>query len=315
MPPSISQVHLDKALTNVSIQYRNPAMIADRIFPMFPVGNKSDKYFIFDKTRFRVVDDQRAPGAEANEVFGWNLSTDNYNAEGHALRDAIPDPIRNNADPATDIDVTTTEQLTDLIMLNREVNLATKIFGAGSTIPNSTLAGTSQWSDFANSDPVLAIDLQKETILQATGVMPNKIATSQTVFRQLRNHPKVIDRVKYTMKANQLSEQELADAFGVDEVLVGRALQNTATEGQSDALTFIWGKNLLLYYAPPSIGKKVVALGAHFLWNYGVPANQGYIVKRWREERRESDLIEVGLYYDQKIIAPAAGFAFLAAVA
>lgn len=313
--PDLSMVHVDDALTNVSIQYQNNDFVADKVFPYYPVNKKSDKYFVFDKTRFRPVDDARGVGAEANEMFGWNLSTDFYDAEGHALKDYVPDEIRGNADPATDIDVTTTEQLTDVILLNREIAMVNTLFGAGSSVPNTTLAGTSQWSDYQNSDPILAIDQQKEVVQQAVGKRPNVIATSRPVFRTLRNHPRIIDRLKYVKDARSLTAQDMADAFEVDEFIVGEALQNTVTEGQADSLSYIWGKNLLLFYRPPAVGKKVVALGAHFTWNYGVPMNKGYLVKRWREEKRTADAIEVQLYYSQKVIAAAAGFAFLAAVA
>jgi len=314
MPPSLSMVHVDKALTNISIQYRNLQFVADDVFPVFPVGNRSDKYFKFDLTRFRQLDDTRGIGTEANEVGGWDLSTDLYSCDGHALRDLIPDAIRGNADPATDIDVTTTETLTDLVLLNREINLVSVLFGAGSLVPNVTLAGSSQWSDYT-SNPIVAVEAQKATILKATGKLPNRLLLSYPVFAQLRNHPAVYDRLKYVEKANPLTPEQLAAAFDVEKVTVAMALKQTTAEGEADNLDFIWGKNALLYYRPPSIGLKTVALGAHFTWTYGMPANNGYRVKRYREEKRDSDVVEVELWYDQHVIAAAAGYAFLDAVA
>jgi len=98
--PSVSEVHIDAALTNLSVGYRNPAFIADLLAPVVPVRKQSDKYFIHDAERevFRQSDDRRAPGAAANEV-NFSLSTDNYYADDHALTSVIPDEERENADP------------------------------------------------------------------------------------------------------------------------------------------------------------------------------------------------------------------------
>lgn len=98
--PNANEVHIDAALTNLSVGYRNPAFIADLLAPVVPVRKQSDKYFICDAEReaFRPSDDRRAPGAEASEV-NFALSSDNYYCEDHALTSAIPDEERENADP------------------------------------------------------------------------------------------------------------------------------------------------------------------------------------------------------------------------
>jgi len=96
--PDISMVHVDQALTNVSIAYHNAQFIADQVFQPIPVSKQSNKYFIYSKGPLPHMDDARRPGARANEI-NWTLSTDTYFAEGHALAQAIltncaPTPTR-----------------------------------------------------------------------------------------------------------------------------------------------------------------------------------------------------------------------------
>jgi hypothetical protein len=150
-------------LTNVSIAYHNAQFIADQVFQPIPVSKQSNKYFIYSKDRFRIMDDARRPGARANEI-NWTLSTDTYFAEGHALAQAIPDELRANADQAIDVDVDTTETLTDLIYLQREIQIAAAATDPSVVTQTTALSGTSQWSDFSNSDPIAAIETQKATI-------------------------------------------------------------------------------------------------------------------------------------------------------
>ena len=44
--PTVSQVHLDRALPNVSVAYRNANYIGDLVFPSVVVQKISDKYFV-----------------------------------------------------------------------------------------------------------------------------------------------------------------------------------------------------------------------------------------------------------------------------
>jgi hypothetical protein len=310
--PDISMVHVDQALTEVSIAYHNAQMVADQLFPVIPVNKQSNKYFIYSKDRFRSVDDARRPGARANEI-DWSLSTDTYFAEGHALAQAIPDELRANQDPALDIDVDTTETLTDLLYLQREILVASKATDPTIITQNTPLSGTSQWSDYTNSDPIPTVENQKTTIQKQIGQVPNSRLVGYPVFLALRSHPKILERFKYT-QVGILQPDHLKAAFNVDNFLVASAVKNTAKEGATDALDYVWGKNALLFYKPPAPGRRTISLGYQFTWLFGANTN-GFLVKRYRDESRTADIVEVQLYYDGKVVAAGAGFLWTTAVA
>jgi len=310
--PDISMVHVDQALTEVSIAYRNAQFVADQIFPRIPVTKQSNKYFIYSKESFRILDDARRPGARANEI-DWTLSTDTYFCEGHALAQAIPDELRANADQAIDVDVDTTETLTDLLYLQREIVVASKATDPTVITQSTTLSGNSQWSDYTNSDPIPVVEDQKATIQKQIGLLPNSLLVSYPVFKALRNHPKVLERFKYAQVAI-LQPDHLKSAFNVDNFFVASAVKNTAKEGAADSLDYIWGKNAILFYAPPTPGRRTVSLGYQFTWLFGANTG-GFLVKRYRDESRTADIVEVQLYYDAKVVAPNAAFLWLSAVA
>jgi len=123
--PTPSQVHIDTALTNLSVAYRNPAFAAELIAPAVAVRRQSDRYYIVDSEResLRAQKDLRAPGTEADEV-NFSLSSDAYFCAGHALESVIPDEERENADPAIQPEMDRTEFLTEKILLNEEIALA-----------------------------------------------------------------------------------------------------------------------------------------------------------------------------------------------
>lgn len=323
-----NQVHVDTALSNLSVAYTNPDFVfRDEVFPIVPVDKRSDIFFKFSKQHFRQVVDTAAPGADPNEI---NVDLDArgiYYCDGHKLNLPTPDEVNENADPGADLDVENTLKLTSAVRLNEEINGAAMLSTTNIT-QNTTLSGTSQWSDFTNSDPFLVIDQAKTTIRNATGLAPNRLLIPEAVFLVIRNHPKLIDRVKYTGTGLRmpLTADELGQAFGVEKVVIAAGLKQSVVEGRADALTSIWGKNVLLYYRAPNPGKRIATLGYTFMWmvtpgqngrltgNLNSP-NGGFLIKRWREEGRDVDDMGIRYYYDQRIIEAKAAYLWVNAIA
>jgi hypothetical protein len=165
-----------------------------------------------------------------------------------------------------------------------------------------------------NSDPVVALEQQKSTIFKNIAKVPNTLLVGYPVYLSLRSHPKILDRFKYTQTA-VLQPDHLKTAFDVENFWVAGALKDTASQGQAAALDFIWGKNAVLAYVPPQPGRRVLSLGLSFVWMYDGGANQGFLVKRYREEKRTADIIEVQIYYDPKIVVANSAYSWINAVA
>lgn len=312
--PEVTQVHIDAALTNVSVAYKNEDYISDIIAPQVSVRKQSDKYYIYDaeRERFRETDDTRAPGSAAAEV-DFALSTDNYYCGDHALASVIPDEERDNADPIIQPDIDRTEFLTDKITLNKEIALADRIKN-GSDIPGETLSGNSQWSDYTNSDPVTAVEAKKATIQSAVQKLPNVLVLPYEVYQKVRMHPKVVEKVQY-VKLGVVGPDVLAQLFDVERVIVPRAHVNVAKRGQTYSMSYIWGKNAFLCYVPAKSAMKQIAFAYSFVWTAAPGSINGHIVEVWRDNNRKADMVRIEKYYDQKVIAPGAIYLWKNAVA
>ena len=55
MSLSPSAVHIDRALTNLAVQYNNREYIADSVLPVLSVKHRSDKIFSFPVTTMQEV--------------------------------------------------------------------------------------------------------------------------------------------------------------------------------------------------------------------------------------------------------------------
>lgn len=312
-------VHIDQALTNISIAYRNGTFVADRCYMPVPVGKQSDKYYKYGKDRFRSRDDRRAPGAESRPSR-ITISDDNYFAEGHSLKDYVPRERGANADPALDLLVDTTEALTEQIQLNREVNFVQKLV--------DDLTGSSQvdlnavkWDNDAN-DPIAKILTEKENIAKRIGVMPNKMFFSAPVFRAVRQNAKVLSRITGApdLPSSGITTNQLAALLELEEVIVASAVKDTANEGAAASLDWIWGKRALLCYCNPSPGLRKLSIGYTFRWTGALQAlggqgAGGQVVERYYWQPNKADVVEVHDYYDLKTVDAGAGALFINAIA
>lgn len=280
--PTVGSIHINKPLSTISIAYmqEDSNFIADRAFPIVPVQHQSDIYYLYNRDAwFRDDATQRAPGTESAGT-GWTVSNTTYNCAVDAVHTDINEQQRANADSVFDLDRDGTLLVSKQLQIRKEKKWVTAYFGTGLWTGNggSDMTGVTsapganqflRW-DQAGSTPIEDVQTQIINIAQLTGYRPNKLVISPFVGKALRNNPEILDRVKYVQKAFIRNEQ-LAEAFGVDEVLEPFAIQNTAQEGAALSMSFIYGKNALLLYAAPNPGLLIPSAGYTFAWTNYVP--------------------------------------------
>ena len=314
--PTRGDVHVSRALTNISVAYLQQAtdFISMTAFPAVPVQNQSDQYFVFDSADFRRNNAKpRAPGTES-AGGGFDVDTATYTTEVYAIHKDIADQIRSNADPAVDLERGAADFVMQQLLIQKELNWVTDFFGIGKW-GTDVVGGTNftQWDDAA-SDPETDVDTGKAAIKVATGLAANTLIVSYQVHQALKRHPIITDRFKHT-SSESITTTLLARYFEVDRYLIAGASYTTSQEGAAaEANAFIAGKNALLCYVAPSPGLLVPSAGYTFTWSAFSGANGGVRTKRFRMEPLESDRVEGEFAYDHKVVLQACGYFFSAAV-
>lgn len=313
--PTQSSVHVDAILTNISVAYfqQNQNFIATRVFPVVPVSKQSDKFFTYTKNDWFRDEAQRRADATESAGGGYNLSTDSYQADVYAFHKDIGDQTRANADAPINVDREAAEFVTSRIALKMETQFVSNFFTTSIWGTDST--PTNLWSDYTSSDPIGDIEVGKRTILSTTGYEPNTLVLGYDTFIQLKNHPDLVDRIKYT-SSNVLTEDVMASLFGVPRVMVAKSVKATNNEGATGAYAFNYGKNALLTYAAPSAGLLQPSGGYIMSWT-GVSGGLGQTVgvSRMRMEQFKADRIEAEVAFDMKVIGSDLGYFFSACVA
>lgn len=295
--PIVSQLKVDKALSNISVQYKNADYVADQMIPTIPVNDESGKFYVYNRN-FRLPETIRRDGAEANQ-HQFAVSISSYQTVEHALKDVVTDRAAKNYGLAS-LKTDTVEELTDKIMLRKEKAVA-DLFTTTSFSLNVSLAAAGQWTlDTLSSNPILLMDTAGSTVLANSGFLPNFAFMERKVMLAAKNHTTVIgERVKYT--SAEITKKTLAALFEMPEILVGMAQVDAAAEGLTDNIGDVWPDHILVAYKATRPSVKSPSMGYFFV-------DEKRQVRTWRNEARKGEEIEVGESYVPKIVASLAAY-------
>jgi len=330
--PAQSDLHVNAPLTSVSVAYIQDSkrFLATRVFPKVKVEKQSDLYWKYSKSDWRRTDVQRrAPSTESPGV-GWNVTTDSYFAHVYAVHKDIDDQLRANADSNFNLDSDATKFLTNQMLLKRDIDWASKYFtnGVWATEYTGVASGPTtgqfvQWNS-ATSDPLANTTDWGLAFDELNGFEFNKMVVGTDVWKALKNHPAILDRIKYTQKG-VITEDLVASFFGVDELIIAKATKASGPQipdaaAQDAAASYsriVNKKSVLFCYAPPSPSLLTPSAGYTFVWNgyLGSGGGEGVRIKNFRMEPIASDRIEAEMTYDQKIVSPDMGVYLINAVA
>jgi hypothetical protein len=324
MNPTPGDVHVDRLLTDVSIAFMQDQgdFIADQVFPIVPVTNRSNLYSVWDRSDW--LRDEAKERAPSTESAGGGFTVDNtpsYFCRVWAWHKDLDDQTLSNADNQFQLEQRSTQYVTRKLLLRREklwiaTYFGTSIWGTDVTGVSGTPSGAQvkQWNDTA-STPVKDIRRYSRNIQRLTGFRPNVLVIGPDVEDALLDHPDIIDRIKYTQQGF-VTRDLLARAFGVDRLLVPGAIVNAAPEGRAGSYDFLYGKSALLAYAAPNPGLELPSAGYTFAWTrYSNADGMGAQISRFRMQHLRSDRIEGEMAFDMKLTSSELGIYFGTVVA
>lgn len=247
LSPSQARV-IDPVLSTIAQGYQNSEMVANYLFPTVPVSLRGGNIITFGKEGFMLYGSQRAPGENTKRVsFGFSGAP--FALVDYSLEGLVPIEVQEEASngPGIDMGAGAIGEVSAIMALRLEKQAADIARTAASyaAANKTTLSGTAQWSDFTGtSQPIQAIETAKEAVRAATGKRPNTVVMGAAVMAKLRQHPVVVDRIKYTGR-DVATPELLASLFGVARVVVGDAIYSNDA---GTAFTDVWGKDVIVAY-------------------------------------------------------------------
>lgn len=305
------QLYIDAPLTSFSQQYRNDpdGFIQDVVAPMVMVQKKTGKYAYYPKSNLKAPVNSLRTGegrtARANFQVQWKNYTE---LNEHALKDGITkdeyDMYQDPLDPEQD----TTTYLMDQLQLEREIELNTVI--TNTSIVTQYANPSTQWNATTGAgSPFLDVEAGINQ-MQIYGLRaPNLIVMGYQVWSQLKNHPDLLDRVKYSQLGTLTTELFTGLFEGISRTVVARTAYDTTSEGLAASNTYIIGKNLWLIFSTPNPKLRSV----NFM--HTLVLENGRYVDSWPNIDRKTTYFRVNDYYSQFVVGPEAIYMIQGAVA
>ena len=320
---TVRGVHINQALTQLTVAYRPMGMVAEQIFPVVKVAHEADDYYFWDKgQRFRLERTDgygtlRADGAKARQVdFGATIKS--YSAEEFALGTFVTDRQRANADTALQIEISKVTATQDLILLDQELRIASIITNTANNSSSTTLSGANQWNNSSftsqpSTGPYFStiqynLNTGMEAIRLATGgLYPNVIVIPRPVAMVMARDLGLADYIKYT-HSDLLVSSLLPPTLWDMKVIIPGAVYQTSVEGEATSLSDVYGKNVWMGYVNPNPGINSLTYGAIF-------RSRDWQVKQWRDESVDTTYYQASMVQDEQLIAPDCGYLIKNAIA
>lgn len=304
--PTLSDVHIDSALTDFSVAYfQDPGRFAaPNVFPITNVPQRSGKYFVYDlEELMRSSAALRAPNTEA-PVRTYKLSNDNYHCEVYSVAVDVSEQIRANADPALDPE----EDAALVAMQDMRIAMDKKWTQEAFTTGIWATESTATWNT-SSGDPVGDIQTGVKTVLSVMGKRPNTLVLgADSWYTGLWSSTQLLDRLPDNAP-RIVTPEFVGNLFGFERVFVLDSVHTTGAEGSTAAPAFIHTDHALLAYVDPGAGLRQATAGKTFMWSGLVGGGGGIRTKRldmpWKDAMPR---VEVDAAFDFKVVADSLGY-------
>ncbi len=257
---------VNAAATAIAVAYAQSSLVADQVLPRVPTDGQKFSYTIYNAADGFMIPETEVgrKGKPAELEFGsqeltsqtvdHGLDTPIPNADVAAWEAARRAGNRSLVDPR----LRATRMLTQVMLTRREKRVADLVLDAAQYGVNNkiVLSGTSQWSDYTNSDPSRAI----ADALDALLMRPTHVVMGRRVWTYLSRHPKICAAVFKNGTNNGLvTRAQFAELFEMSNLpIVGEGWLNTAAKDQPVNMQRIWGNDFLAFHqdanADPQFG-------------------------------------------------------------
>jgi len=244
MPDVLSNLRVvDEVLTNVARGYTNENFISTNLFPVVQVSKEGGKIPQFSAEAFRIYNTERAIRAKSNRISPEGRTSIDYVLTEHDLE--YPMDYREIEEDIANLELHASLVVTEGIKLRLEKMSADLAQDPANFNGNSAVVSGADKFDVETSNPFTVIDSAKNAVRSKIAREPNTIILGAASFNALKNHPLVLDRIRYTQHSI-LTEDLLKALLGFKALFVGKAVYSLADGSFAD----IWSDNVILAYVP-----------------------------------------------------------------
>ena len=290
----------DPVLTELAQGYHNNELVGEILMPTVEIEKEAGKIPQFGRLAFRLPTTVRSLRGTSNRLYPEDISAIDVALEEHDVEYAIDYREENEAIFSLRQFALNTTQ--DVIALGREKEVATLAQNQSNydTTNKVALSGTSKFTS-DQADIFGIFDTGIRAVKRAIGRKPNVCVIAGDVWAVLKEHPKVIEKLKYSQVAI-VTPEVFAKLIGIDTVKIGEAVYET-----SGQLKDIWTDSVVLAYVAPrsTQGKGTVYEPSY---GYTVRRNKGLFVDTYKENGGKIEVVRTTDIHKPHLVGKSAGY-------
>jgi len=273
-------------------------LIATRVLPVFESTKGSGTFgriTIESLLQSRNVD--RAPGGGYSRA-NWQFTKDTFATVDRGAEERVDDEEARLYAEYFDAELMAADRARAAVLLAQEQRAAALLFN-GTTWTGSALTGAAavEWDTWATSTPIVDVDLAVKAIWANSGLRANALILNWEARRNLANSDEIIDRIKYSglQDPNQgaITDRALAQALGIEQLIVAGSPKNTAEEGQAAVVGHNWSNEyVMVARVAMSADIREPCVGRTIHWAED-GSQIGGLVESYRDEAARSDIVRV----------------------
>lgn len=296
----------DPVLTELAQVYYNNELVGETLMPTVEIEKEAGKIPTFGRLAFRLPSTVRNLRGSSNRLDPEDIGAIDVALEEHDVEYAIDYREENEAIFSLRQFALNTTQ--DVIALGREKAVAALALNESRYETNNkiTLSGTSQFSH-KEADIFKVFDTAIRAVKRAIGRKPNVCVISGDVWAALKEHPQLMEKIKYSQTAI-VTPELFAKLIGIDTVKIGEAVYE-----EGGQLKDIWSKDIVVaYVAPRSTERKGTVYEPSY--GYTVRRQKGLFVDTYKESGGKIEVVRTTDIHKPHLVGAAAGYLIKAAV-
>lgn len=312
MPRPLSTVTSRPELGALAYEYAIDAamrgLIADRVLPIFETPVQAAQFPIIPSEAFlKIYNTKRASRAAYNRS-DYDFDMGNFACNENGWEELIDDREAKLYARFFSAEEVAMKRAMDVLLRSREKRVADMIFNTNNL---TNAAASIPWNELAACDPRADVLAAIAIVKNVTGVAPNAVVITKTVFDNLLMCKKFLDHVQFTdpvlVKDPTYQANLMAAYLGVEEVIVADSVYDTAKKGQATSASGIWNPAYagVVRVAKSTQDLREPCIGRTFLWTEDSP--QILTTETYREEGNRSGVIRVRHDVDEQFVFQACG--------
>ncbi len=204
-----------------------------------------------------------------------------------------------------------TRRVSNLLATSREVRVAQQIFNVttlttAGVVTNIGSTAANQWNNPTTSDPVGQVKAARIAVWKRTGLWPNAVVMNALAFEHLIATDAIRTRVHAQGagspdRASLINREIVAQAFNVDEVIIGAAMYDPTNPNAAYTPTPIWSEHCAVFVKARGTDLANNCFGRTFHWAIDDSMPNGY-VEEYRDPKKRGNIIRVRQEEQQKLL-------------